>query len=256
MRQMTGDSQKARHRALAGKHDDSGRGPLTPICRGSIWGFVRGFVFKKDGWFMTSLRQVSSSGFLVLLTVACSGSPSPGQSETSIGGAASKGGGTSSGGAMQTSATSATGGGETGGVPPSVGGAATGGAVGSGCTGAFETVQSSTGLCVARMTTIAAPSGYSDYSIDVTEVTMGQYDAWLATNPALPASTDANCGYVASYAEQASGGTLYTGTDAAHHPVADVDWCDAYAYCKGVGKRLCGAIGGARTPILATPTRR
>jgi formylglycine-generating enzyme required for sulfatase activity len=23
-----------------------------------------------------------------------------------------------------------------------------------------------------------------------------------------------------------------------------VDWCDAYAYCKGVGKRLCGKIGG------------
>jgi formylglycine-generating enzyme len=26
--------------------------------------------------------------------------------------------------------------------------------------------------------------------------------------------------------------------------VATVDWCDAYAYCKGVGKRLCGKIGG------------
>jgi formylglycine-generating enzyme required for sulfatase activity len=23
-----------------------------------------------------------------------------------------------------------------------------------------------------------------------------------------------------------------------------VDWCDAYAYCAGVGKRLCGQIGG------------
>jgi formylglycine-generating enzyme required for sulfatase activity len=23
-----------------------------------------------------------------------------------------------------------------------------------------------------------------------------------------------------------------------------VDWCDAYAYCKAVGKRLCGKIGG------------
>jgi formylglycine-generating enzyme required for sulfatase activity len=23
-----------------------------------------------------------------------------------------------------------------------------------------------------------------------------------------------------------------------------VDWCDAYAYCAGVGKRLCGKIGG------------
>ena len=32
--------------------------------------------------------------------------------------------------------------------------------------------------------------------------------------------------------------------DADHHPIVWVDWCDAYAYCKGVGKRLCGAIGG------------
>jgi formylglycine-generating enzyme required for sulfatase activity len=28
------------------------------------------------------------------------------------------------------------------------------------------------------------------------------------------------------------------------HPVVSVDWCDAYAYCKSVGKRLCGKIGG------------
>jgi formylglycine-generating enzyme required for sulfatase activity len=26
--------------------------------------------------------------------------------------------------------------------------------------------------------------------------------------------------------------------------VVHVDWCDAYAYCQGVGKRLCGKIGG------------
>jgi formylglycine-generating enzyme len=116
-----------------------------------------------------------------------------------------------------------------------------------GCTGSHEIIQNSTGLCVAKMVTITGPAsdaGGTDYSIDVTEVTKGQYDAWLATNPPLPASTDADCGNVTSYAEQTGAGTLYTGTDAAHHPVADVDWCDAYAYCKGVGKRLCGAIGG------------
>jgi formylglycine-generating enzyme required for sulfatase activity len=28
------------------------------------------------------------------------------------------------------------------------------------------------------------------------------------------------------------------------HPQVCVDWCDAYSYCKGVGKRLCGSIFG------------
>ena len=35
-----------------------------------------------------------------------------------------------------------------------------------------------------------------------------------------------------------------SGTGTGSLPVATVDWCDAYAYCKGVGKRLCGKIGG------------
>jgi formylglycine-generating enzyme len=98
-------------------------------------------------------------------------------------------------------------------------------------------------LCVAKMVPITGPNGGPnvDYKIDSTEVTKGQYDAWLATSPSLPASTDANCGYVKSYAEQGIG---YTGTDADHHPVVYVDWCDAYEYCLGVDKRLCGAIGG------------
>lgn len=69
------------------------------------------------------------------------------------------------------------------------------------------------------MVTITGPesdAGNTDYQIDSTEVTKGQYDAWLATNPQLPASTDTNCSYVTSYAEQASGGIVYTGTDADH----------------------------------------
>jgi formylglycine-generating enzyme required for sulfatase activity len=86
-------------------------------------------------------------------------------------------------------------------------------------------------------------AGSLDYKIDMTEVTKGQYDAWLATNPVLPPSTDPNCGYVTSYAEQGTF-NVYTGIDAEHHPVVYVDWCDAYAYCSGVEKRLCGTIGG------------
>jgi formylglycine-generating enzyme required for sulfatase activity len=91
------------------------------------------------------------------------------------------------------------------------------------------------------MAAIKSPDSGLTFSIDVTEVTKGQYDNWLATNPALPPNTDPNCGWNMSFVEQ---GTGFTGTDAVHHPVVYVDWCDAYAYCLGVGKRLCGAIAG------------
>ena len=111
----------------------------------------------------------------------------------------------------------------------------------NGCSGSYETIQLSTGLCVANMASVNGPNVSEDYGIDVTEVTKGQYDSWLSTKPALP--TDPNCSYVVSYAEQGTS-SAYTGTDAVHHPVVGVDWCDAYAYCNAVGKRLCGAIGG------------
>ena len=146
------------------------------------------------------------------------------------------------GGSLPRGDTVATGG-TYGGAPSTGGTTSAAGSLGSGCTGSFEEIQNSTGLCVTKMVPITAPSSTDDYSIDATEVTQGQYHAWLAHNPALPASADANCSYVTSYVEQSTGG-IYTVTDATHDPVVFVDWCDAYVYCKGVGKRLCGAIGG------------
>jgi formylglycine-generating enzyme required for sulfatase activity len=97
---------------------------------------------------------------------------------------------------------------------------------------------------VANSVLVIAPTRGTDYGIDATEVTQGQYDAWLATSPPLPAGTDADCGYVTSYAEH---GTGYAGPNADHHPVVYVDWCDASQYCAGVGKNLCGLISGGAT---------
>lgn len=183
-----------------------------------------------------------------------SGTSSTGGNGSASGGTGNGAGATSQGGRLGTGGTSAAGGTVSrGGTSPTGGTTSAAGTAGSGCMGNFEIIQNSTGLCVAKMATVAPPSGYSDYSIDVTEVTKGQYDLWLATNPELPVSTDPNCGWksTGSYAEQASGGALYSGTDADHHPVADVDWCDADEYCAGVGKRLCGAIGGGPVDYAA-----
>lgn len=96
---------------------------------------------------------------------------------------------------------------------------------------------------------VRLPQGYC---IDSTEVTRDQYAEWLATGPALPASSNANCGWksTGSYDTDPTCMTnkyACQGTTCGNHPQICVDWCDAYAYCVGVGKRLCGKIdGGSR----------
>jgi len=171
----------------------------------------------KQGW--TKYRR---GLYLVLLWVTSCG----GRSELFAGPGADAGGSSSMGGTPNA-----------GGATPNAG------SPGTGCTGALETPQSNTGLCVAKMAEIAGPSSSPGYHIDVTEVTQGQYDAWLRAQPGLPASSDVNCSWksAGSYAPQ---GAVSTAADAEHHPIVNVDWCDAYEYCTSVGKRLCGAIGG------------
>lgn len=192
-----------------------------------------------------SISAVWSAYCLGLSTVCYSIDCQPRESVSCINGACTAqpgtGGTTGAGGNSSSGGTTATGG------TSSTGGTiASGGAAGAGCTGAFETSKTMSGqsLCVAKMVNVPIPTldgGSTVYEIDATEVTQGQYDAWLTTNPALPPSTDAACGWksTGSYAEQRT-----EVADADHHPVANVDWCDAYSYCAGVGKRLCGRIGG------------
>lgn len=88
-------------------------------------------------------------------------------------------------------------------------------------------------------TMVALPEGYR---IDSTEVTRCQYQAWLDTDPQLDMQ-DPWCMWNTDFQPK--------GVDCGFPPAKDgdlpagcVDWCDAYAYCKGVGKRLCGRIGG------------
>ena len=120
----------------------------------------------------------------------------------------------------------------------STGGAETGGSATAGCPGTGGSLM------------VMLPQGYC---IDSTEVTQSQYAAWVATTPALPSSSDTNCWWksTGSYAADATcmaSGYVCQGTACGNQPQVCVDWCDAYSYCLGVGKRLCGRIGGGTNP--------
>jgi formylglycine-generating enzyme required for sulfatase activity len=76
------------------------------------------------------------------------------------------------------------------------------------------------------------------FCIDSTEVTNGQYEAFLnADPPAVPAE----CGWKASFVPS---DRWPPAPGSEKLPVAYVDWCDGYAYCAWTGKHLCGRIGG------------
>ena len=89
---------------------------------------------------------------------------------------------------------------------------------------------------------VPAPQGCS-YCMDATEVTNEQYAVFLtATSGGTQTSgQDPWCEWNASYEPGPSLGNKY--------PVI-ADWCDAVAYCKWAGKRLCGRIGGGVLPTL------
>jgi len=196
-------------------------------------------------------RGITAVAFIALLSSGSACSNDGHSSNDGVGGSMGNGGTASvTGGFVSIDASDAVGGSwnPAGTTATSSGGtlsaSSAAGASSTGCTGGYELQLPNVGLCVAKMVAVSGPvsdAGLSDYSIDITEVTQGQYDAWRATNPDAPPDTDKNCGWNTSYSEQAPG---YTGIDAKDHPVVNVDWCDAYAYCEAVGKRLCGAIGG------------
>jgi len=100
---------------------------------------------------------------------------------------------------------------------------------------------------------VKLPEGFC---IDSTEVTRSQYRAWLDGHPST-AGQIAKCGWNDSFVPDPS--CMGSPTDPKYvcqencdnHPQVCIDWCDAYAFCRAMGKRLCGKIGGGS----GSPTR-
>lgn len=141
-----------------------------------------------------------------------------GNSSTSAGGTTSKTGGDSSTGGMG-------------------GSSASGGNTGPACLAHETEWKDSTGpsRCVATSVSVTG------FAIDATEVTRGQYAAWLSTNP--PSSGQpAVCAWNATFTPDSTcmaDKSVCQGAACDTHPQPCVDYCDAAAYCKAIGRGLC-----------------
>ncbi len=96
---------------------------------------------------------------------------------------------------------------------------------------------------------ISDTSPEGKFRIDATEVTNAQYQAFLAAG-VDPASQPAECSWNSELAPNTTTPSsecttaLFDPVNRADYPVVCVDWCDAQAYCKWAGKRLCQHPGG------------
>ena len=120
------------------------------------------------------------------------------------------------------------------------------------------------GLPGPRMVRVRTPDGDS-YYIDSTEVTQSQYQAFLTDistvdfQPELPAFCKENESYSPPLRPEGepAGGVKYCPDNVflpdttPNLPMVCVDWCDAQAYCKWAGKRLCGRVGGGANDVSA-----
>lgn len=86
-----------------------------------------------------------------------------------------------------------------------------------------------------KLVKIALSGG--SFCMDSTEVTNRDYAEWLDTSPDLAGQRPA-CAWNDTFVPWEQ--VWPVDADHLEHPVAGVDFCDAEAYCRWAGKRLCG----------------
>ncbi len=102
--------------------------------------------------------------------------------------------------------------------------------------------------CVCPPSMVAIPTPLSDgipYCVDVTEVTNAKYATFLSADAGL-SNQPAECAWNDDFSPPNFDKIATANPEL---PVVNVDWCDAWAYCASVGKRLCGKLGGGGHPF-------
>lgn len=93
------------------------------------------------------------------------------------------------------------------------------------------------------------------FCIDSTEVTQNQYQQFLKTTGTATITQEPFCSFNTGFAPTSCG--TYDPVTKGARPVDCVNWCQASAFCRWNGKRLCGKIGGGplATSQVADPTK-
>jgi len=117
--------------------------------------------------------------------------------------------------------------------------------------GPFQPHGCPTPLHGSALVEVPAPPGspVESYCVDATEATRADYAAFISSGVSTTGQ-GAVCAWNDTYAPECN---WPPAAGSEQLPVGCVDWCDAAAYCKWSGKRLCGKVGGGPAPYAQTP---
>ena len=135
--------------------------------------------------------------------------------------------------------------GGSGGSGGSGGAGAMGGSAGTSGSGGSAGSDGGPSVTCADSTMVLVAAGFGvQYCVDRTEVTNTDYEGFLS-NPATLNQPN-ECSWNTDFTPA---GSWPPPPGEGNRPVAFVDWCDAWAYCASVNKRLCGKLGGGSAPF-------